>query len=217
MTMATRSPGRSPCRVRRAPAIAPARRWSSPVACRHPVPQRYRRPLRQGVCRLRQQRCDVHACASLFVSRATGILYRRARAKLHSNPVALTTVIVHIQTSMIRSFRSRALRRFAERGEERRIHAEHRETARTFWCASTRRPRRRTWICPASGSTAEGRLRRILVSHGARQLARNLSLSGRPRRRCRLSRLPLEGPAMLIHDPPTQGPSSGASASNPSA
>ena len=31
---------------------------------------------------------------------------------------------------MIRSFRSRALRRFAERGGERRIHAEHRETVR---------------------------------------------------------------------------------------
>ena len=31
---------------------------------------------------------------------------------------------------MIRSFKSRALRRLAERGEERRIHAEHRETVR---------------------------------------------------------------------------------------
>ena len=31
---------------------------------------------------------------------------------------------------MIRSFRSRALRRFAVRGEEQRIHAEHRQTVR---------------------------------------------------------------------------------------
>ena len=31
---------------------------------------------------------------------------------------------------MIRSFRSRALRRFMERGEERRIHPEHRERVR---------------------------------------------------------------------------------------
>ena len=31
---------------------------------------------------------------------------------------------------MIRRFGSRALRRFMERGEERRIHAEHRETVR---------------------------------------------------------------------------------------
>ena len=31
---------------------------------------------------------------------------------------------------MIRSFRSRALRRFAERGEEQRIHAEHRQIVR---------------------------------------------------------------------------------------
>ena len=31
---------------------------------------------------------------------------------------------------MIRSFRSRALRRFAERGEDRRIHAQHRERVR---------------------------------------------------------------------------------------
>ena len=31
---------------------------------------------------------------------------------------------------MIRNFRSRALRRFMERGDERRIHAEHRETVR---------------------------------------------------------------------------------------
>ena len=31
---------------------------------------------------------------------------------------------------MIRSFRSRALKRFMERGEERRIHPEHRETVR---------------------------------------------------------------------------------------
>ena len=31
---------------------------------------------------------------------------------------------------MIRNFRSRALRRFMERGEERRIHPEHRETVR---------------------------------------------------------------------------------------
>ena len=31
---------------------------------------------------------------------------------------------------MIRTFRSRALRRFMERGEERRIHPEHRERVR---------------------------------------------------------------------------------------
>ena len=31
---------------------------------------------------------------------------------------------------MIRNFRSRALRRFIERGDERRIHPEHRETVR---------------------------------------------------------------------------------------
>ena len=31
---------------------------------------------------------------------------------------------------MIRTFRSRALRRFMERGEERRIHSEHRERVR---------------------------------------------------------------------------------------
>ena len=35
-----------------------------------------------------------------------------------------------LQNTMIRRFRSRALRRFMERGEEHRIHAEHRETVR---------------------------------------------------------------------------------------
>ena len=115
---------------------------------------------------------------------------------------------------MIRSFRSRALRRFMERGDARRLPPEHLDTVRDILArlnAST--PQRLNASAAPDDMDVPGfRLHRLKgdiagfrAVDGTCQLAHRLPLRGRPRRRRRLPRLPLEGTAMLMHDPPHPG------------
>ena len=75
---------------------------------------------------------------------------------------------------MIRNFKSRALQRLMERGDGRRIRAEHRETVRDILARlnASRRPRGHE---PArlSAAPVERRPCRFLGRHGPRQLARD--------------------------------------------
>ena len=98
-----------------------------------------------------------------------------------------------------------------ERGDARRLPPEHLDTVRDILArlnASTpqrlgRPGRHGRPRLPAS--PAQRRHRGVPGRDGTCQLAHRLPLRGRPRRRRRLPRLPLEGTAMLMHDPPHPG------------
>ena len=118
---------------------------------------------------------------------------------------------------MIRSFRNRALRRFMERGDARRIRPEHRDTVRDILTRLNASAAPDDMDLPGFRlHPLKGELAGFWAVTVRRELAHRLPLRGRPRARRRLSRLPLERQdrcSCTIR--PTPAHSSAASASSP--